>query len=130
MTNWGQVKKSEPVKYTVPVGIKKGSDTIEIENPESLGFKIGQIIEIGNKETRTIVGFGKSGSLILDKPLEYDYSENTIISVIDEPKKKILQLISVRYIMKTSRVRNVTIYIILKTIYVRYIKQNVEKMNG
>ena len=88
LTNWGQVKKSEPVKYTVPVGIKKGSDTIEIENPESLGFKIGQIIEIGNKETRTIVGFGKSGSLILDKPLEYDYSENTIISVIDEPKKK------------------------------------------
>ena len=85
LTNWGQVKKSEPVKYTVPVGIKKGSDTIEIDNPESLGFKIGQIIEIGNKETRTIVGFG---SLILDRPLEYDYSENTIISVIDEPTKK------------------------------------------
>ena len=99
LTNWGQGKKSEPVKsepvksepvksepvkYTVPVEIT--DDIIEIENPESHGFKIGQIIEIGsgeNKETRTIVGF-KSGSLKLNRPLEHNHSANTVIIVIDE----------------------------------------------
>ena len=95
LTNWGQGKKSEPensepenskdVKYTVPVEIK--DDIIEIENPESHGFKIGHIIEIGNNETRTIVGF-KSGSLIIDRDLIYTYPENTTIVVIKEPKKK------------------------------------------
>ena len=95
LTNWGQGKKSEPVnsepvnseavKYTVPVEIK--DDIIEIENPESHGFKIGQIIEIGNNERRTIVGF-KSGSLIIDRDLIDTYPKNTTIVVIKEQKKK------------------------------------------
>tara|TARA_Y100000591_G_scaffold317875_1_gene328068 strand:- start:63 stop:1076 length:1014 start_codon:yes stop_codon:yes gene_type:complete len=87
LTNWGQGKKSEPVKYTVPKKIPKGNK-IEIENPESYGFKIGQEIEIGtgeSRETRTIVGFG---SLILDQPLTREYPENTVITVVAEPIKK------------------------------------------
>ena len=87
LTNWGQGKKSEPVKYTVTKKIPKGNK-IEIENPESLGFKIGQEIEIGtgeSRERRTIVGFG---SLILDRPLTKDYPENTVITVVEEPIKK------------------------------------------
>lgn len=93
MTNWGQGKKSEqgtksePVKYTVPQKIPKGNK-IEIENPESHGFKIGQEIEIGtgeNRERRTIVGFG---SLILDRPLIKEYPKNTEITVVKEPVKK------------------------------------------
>ena len=88
LTNWGQGKKSEPVKYTVPKKIPKGTIKIEIENPESYGFKIGQEIEIGTGETRerrTIVGFG---SLILDKPLKYEHPANTVITVVAEPNKK------------------------------------------
>jgi surface protein len=87
LTHWGQGKKSEPLKYTVTKKIPKGNK-IEIENPESHGFKIGQKIEIGtgeNKEIRTIVGFG---SLILDRPLTKDYPENTVITVVEEPIKK------------------------------------------
>ena len=87
LTEWGQGKKSEPVKYTVTKKIPKGNK-IEIENPESHGFKIGQEIEIGtgeSRERRTIVGFG---SLILDRPLTKDYPENTEITVILEPIKK------------------------------------------
>jgi len=90
LTNWGQ-KKSEPVKYTVPKKIPKGNK-IEIDNPESYGFKIGQEIEIGTGESgerRIIVGFG---SLILDRPLEREYPENTVITVILEPVKKDFQV--------------------------------------
>ena len=88
LTNWGQGKKSEPVKYNVPFSIPQGAKKIEIENPESQGFKIGQKIEIGTddkKEIRMIVGFG---SLILDKPLKYEHPANTEIIVIKEPAKK------------------------------------------
>jgi len=94
LTNWGQGKKSEPgtnsepVKYTVPKKIPKGTNKIEIENPESHGFKIGQEIEFGtgeSRERRTIVGFG---SLILDRPLTREYPKNTVITVILEPVKK------------------------------------------
>ena len=94
LTNWGQGKKSEPgtksepVKYTVPKKIPKGTNKIEIENPESYGFKIGQEIEIGtgeSRERRTIVGFG---SLILDRPLTREYPKNTEITVVLEPVKK------------------------------------------
>ena len=92
-TNWkfvGSSKTSAPVSVLLEKPIKAGTNKIILKDPEKKGFKIGQVIEFKNKkhsEKRTIVGFG---SLILDRPLKFNYpAVETTITVISEPEKPV-----------------------------------------
>ncbi len=62
--------------------VQKGSTKIPVSNARAKGFREGQKILIGSgskQEERTIVGFG---SIVLDRPLEYDHTRGTLVFIV------------------------------------------------
>ena len=68
--------------------IPAGSEKIPMDMAESIGFRIGQKIRIGDdqfSEERYIVGFG---SIILDRPLRHPHAEGERITILRTSPKE------------------------------------------
>lgn len=74
-------KKLSPVKSTTMTAGAKVGDT-EIQVSDSTNFNVGDQLDFGNGEIRTVIGFA---SILIDRPLTKAVAPGTTISTVPQP---------------------------------------------